>query len=96
MTLLDQYKIQGMFNNDGSFGTIFQVSNEDGQVFLAKITENHMLNYKEHRILEALNRDEHQKMFPKVYGAGKFEVKGGKEYSFIIIEQLGDTLQDIM
>ena len=94
MVLISEYIIQEKFSDDGSYGVIYIVKSlESNEIFLVKIGEEANMNFKEHQILAILNKEPGQTYFPKIHGGGTFELEGGHQKSFIIIEMLGKTLQ---
>jgi serine/threonine protein kinase len=64
-----------------------------GKNVLAKITSDKEMNFKEHSILMALQGQSH---FPVLYGGGTFNAQGADSKSFLIMEQLGKNLDQIL
>jgi hypothetical protein len=53
--LLERFIITNKFNDNGAYGVIYQAKTSDGEIYLAKISQDPEMNFKEHQILDAIN-----------------------------------------
>jgi serine/threonine protein kinase len=75
--LLQKYLIINKFNSDGAYGTIYSaVDKLTQEIVLVKITENEVMNFKEHNIMRMLTGSS---QFPQLYGGGNFKAEGMKQ-----------------
>ena len=89
--LLERYTVSAQFNSEGSFGTLFSLSQDSMPTnLLAKISEDIVAGENELYTLMNLKGNDD---FPDTVGGGNFRMKG-KEYHFIIMKKLGKTLYD--
>ena len=60
------------------------------------MTLDEEMNYKEHQIMLLLNSNPNQQYFPKTFGGGSFKDDNGQTVSFIIMEKLGNNLENYL
>ena len=89
--LLERYTVSEQFNNEGAFGTLFNLKQDSMPTnLLAKISEDIDVGENELYTMMSLKGNDD---FPETVGGGNFRIRD-KEYHFIIMKKLGKSLSD--